>query len=45
MLTPDRIVGVLLFIGGILGLAPVDNRIAWACVMVAGLILIIGRLS
>lgn len=45
MLTPDRVVGVLLFLAGIFGMVPVDGRIAWACVLVAGLVMIIGRLS
>lgn len=37
-----NIVGVLFFIAGILGLVPVDGRIAWATVMIAGLLMVVG---
>ena len=37
-----NLIGILFFIAGILGLVPVDNRIAWATVMIAGLLMLVG---
>lgn len=33
--------GILLLIAGCLGLIPVDGRAAWACVLVAGLVMVL----
>lgn len=36
-----NLTGVLLLIAGILGLAPIDGRLAWACILIAGLLMLL----
>lgn len=33
---------VLFIIAGAFGLAPIDGRAAWACVLVAGILMLVG---
>lgn len=40
----DVATGVLLLVGGALGVIPVDARAAWACVLAAGIVLVVGRI-
>lgn len=37
-----NIVGILFLIAGVLGCFPVDGRVAWALVAIAGLLMIVG---
>ena len=37
-----NLIGILFFVAGIIGLVPGDTRIAWALVMIAGLLMVIG---
>lgn len=37
----DLIIGILFVVAGIFGCLPIDGRIAWACVFVAGLLMVL----
>ena len=39
----SHISAILFLIAGILGVAPVDGRLAWLGVLIAGLLMLIGR--
>jgi len=37
----DKIPGILLLVAGLVGVVPIDNRIAWILVAIAGLLMVV----